>query len=411
MSDDLLLDVARRAFAPIVKETPPLPEWDDLESVAGPSRLNRSWKPLMVATATAFGATAVVLVAVLIARGSPVSDVAEPSQPSATTTPSTTTASNTAPVVLPLEGNTVIAQLGPDPGLDTAEPLTASLADSPFVELVKPSDLTRPTVVMLNRAAVELLESVDATSPYTVEVAFRRLGNTYAVVSYGDSSRGLIVVGDDPYESWSQEDSWVDVRYTRRGDTEPWVELMWFGVPDGASHVTVTSPEYADNAPQRVTASSAFIAMPKPFWTQYVTLEAIAPDGGTLASREVLVDGSTCSAGKHNPQAVPNEDLPAVVDTARRDLFAEIVGCRYSVIEMTAIGSDGPFFGAGTDSLAQTLRETDRRSDIMRSMRNALLLGAKEDSRKGETVFVFQSESVEIVLDSNGRWVSAKLTE
>ena len=412
MSDDLLQDLARTALAPIVEATPTQPDWDELAAGVGPPRARRSWNPLIAATAAALGVTTVVLVAVLIARGSPVPDVAAPTAPSATSTSVASSTSEPRAETPPVEGTTsvVVAQLGPDPGVDTAEPLTFLAIDSPSVRLVTASDLTRVAVITLDSAAQQLLGSTDATPPYTVEAAFTRKGNTYAVVTYGDSSRGLVVIGDDPYKAWNEE-PWVEVRFTRRGDAEPWVELMWLGIPDGASHVTVTSPEYPDNAPQRVIASSAFAAMPKPFWTQYVTLSAISPDGETLASREFVVDGSTCSAGKQNPRPVTSDDLPEAVDAARTAMFAEVVGCRYGVLETRATGSDDLFFGAGSDSLAATLRELDRRTDLMMSMRSALLLVGRAESRGGETVFVFESASVEIVLDSDGRWVSAKLTE
>ena len=409
MSDDLLRDAARRAFAPIVAATPALQEWDDIESAAGPSRAKRTWKPLMAATAAALGVIAVVLVAVLIARGSPIEDAAQPSV--APETVAVTTASAiTAPPPEEATASFVVAQLGPDPLVETADPLTFLAIDSPFVALVTRSDLTRATVIGLEHAAQLLLDSVGAASPYTVKAAFTRRGNMYSVVSFDDASRGLIVVGDDPYRSWFQEESWIDVRYTRRGDVEPYVELVWLGVPDGASHVTISSPEYTDNPPQRVIASSAFAAMPKPFWTQYVTLNALAPDGELLASREVLVDGSTCSAGKQNPQPLANDDLSDTVDAARRAMFAEIVGCRLGVLEIRATGSNELFFGAGSDALARTLREMDRRSAFMLSMRSALLLGAREESRGGETVYVFESSDMEIVIDADGQWISARLT-
>jgi hypothetical protein len=83
----------------------------------------------------------------------------------------------------------------------------------------------------------------------------------------------------------------------------------------------------------------------------------------------------------------------------------------FGVLEMRAAGSDGSFFGAGSEAVARLLREMDRRTDLLMSMRCVLLLSAREESRGGQTVFVFESSDVEIVLDAEGRWISVLLID
>ena len=66
------------------------------------------------------------------------------------------------------------------------------------------------------------------------------------------------------------------------------------------------------------------------------------------------------------------------------------------------------YFGVSRDALASELRVTDRRFPIVRAISEDLLFGATTEIRDGGTVYVFDAASgLEIVLDENGRWISA----
>lgn len=148
----------------------------------------------------------------------------------------------------------------------------------------------RDLVEMLSRATSELLESIDAPLPSSIEAAFSLLGDTHAVVTYGEREKAHVVVGDHPRSTTSAEQPWMDIRYGRRDNYFPivyflLVEIAWLGLQDDASYVVadyIGIDDFPDmeNLAQQVIASSSFTAIPKPYWTQYVTFTAFDVTGG-----------------------------------------------------------------------------------------------------------------------------------
>jgi hypothetical protein len=106
-------------------------------------------------------------------------------------------------------------------------------------------------------------------------------------------------------------------------------------------------------------------------------------------------------------EPLDNLELPPSIDETRRAMFSDAGVCNYSGLAELATG-DGMFFGVTRDALAAELRDLDRRFPIMRAISNAPLLGVSIETRGGNTVYVFDTASgIEIVLDENGRWISA----
>ena len=329
----------------------------------------------------------------------------------ATTAPVATSVTTTV-ATLPEGMPVTAASMGPLPPVDTGAPMTSRTVDSDDVVLITDAELTPALVEALRVSTEEMLESIDRSPPNSIEAVFSLFGDTHAVVKYGDGQRAHVVVGDHPRTATSTDESWLDVKYGRRDRYLPIVEITWLGLPDGASYVVadyigINDFFETENIVQRVFASSSFSAIPKPDWTQYVTLVAFDTEGQTVASIEVLVDGGTCSAAKVNPTPMDNPELPVLVDATRRAMFADAVSCHYGDLASVTT-EDGSFFGVTRDTLQTELREVDRRFPIMQEIRDALRFGARIETRDGETVYVFgTSDGVELVLDDQGKWTSA----
>lgn len=330
-----------------------------------------------------------------------------PTSTTSTMGPAATTTMGVEPVdELPVS----VATPGPLAPVVTGAPLTSSGIDADEVAFMTDDALTPTLVSSLRMTASEMLESIDALPPYSIEAAFSLFGDTHAVLMYGEGQRAHIVVGDHPRSVTSAEQPWLDVRYGRRDGFIPIVEVVWLGLPDDASYVVAEYigiedyPE-TENLPQQVIAGSSFFAIPKPDWTQYVTFTALNTAGQTVVSTETLIDGGRCSASGLNPNPMDNPRLPPSVDETRRAMFSEAGACNYAGLADIST-EDGSFFGVARGDLRVELRETDRRFPIMRAIREALRFGARTETRDGETVYVFTTTNgVSLVLDSQGRWI------
>lgn len=318
------------------------------------------------------------------------------------------------PAAIPSEQDVVVipAAMGPLAPVDTGAPMTSHSVDGDDVVLITDADLTPGLVEALRSSTAEMLESVDVSPPYSIEAVFSLFGDTHAVVTYGDGQRAHVVVGDHSRTATSAEESWLDVKHGRRDRYGPIVEIAWLGLPDDASYVVadyigIDNFFETENVVQQVFASSSFSAIPKPDWTQYVTLTAFDTQERAVSSIEVLLDGGTCSAGKVNPTPMDNPDLPVLVDATRRAMFVDAVSCHYGDLVSVAT-EDGSFFGVTRDALGAELRNMDRRFPIMQEIRDALRFKPRIEARNGKTVYVFDtSDGLELVLDDQGRWTSA----
>lgn len=353
-------------------------------------------------------AFALVSVAVVAAACTPTTVTMSTSMARPTGTTETTTTGVGLAQGIPVSPATI----GPPAPVDTNAPMATSWIDSDEVVLITADNLNLALVEALSMSTSEMLDSIDAPHPWSIEAVFSLFDDIHAVVSYGDGQKAHVVVGDHPRSTFSAEQPWLDVRYGRRDDSFPIVEIAWLGLPEDASYVVadyigIDDVPDMENLAQQVIASSSFTAIPKPSWTQYVLFTAFDEAGQAIASTEVLIDGGTCSA--HDLSPMDNPELPPPVDEARRSMFSDAGACDYVGLAESAT-DDGVYFGVSRDALAAELRTMDRRFPIMRAISDALLFRAITETRDGGTVYVFDTASgLEIVLDENGRWISARL--
>ena len=125
--------------------------------------------------------------------------------------------------------------------------------------------------------------------------------------------------------------------------------------------VVLDEDEFAEHQiqysyPPHIIASPSFTAIPKPDWTQYVTVTAFDVAGQTVTSTEVLIDGGTCSA--HGLSPMNNPELPPPVDETRRAMFSDAGACDCFGLAGLAT-EDGMYFGVSRDALAAELRAMD----------------------------------------------------
>lgn len=192
----------------------------------------------------------------------------------------------------------------------------------------------------------------------------------------------------------------------RKGDTLPYVGVVWSGLPNTAHDVVVTWDGDIDAAtPVPVVEGQASFEIRKPEWHRYAEFTAYNEQRSPVAVEVVLVDGGVCSTGSLSPVPVPSNELPAVVDAARRHILDRLFGCRFDDLAELASGP-GPYFGVAAPDLAEHLLELDRQRGFLREMRTALRFDAERVTSSGRDEFVFDSAGgIQIVLDSGGVWV------
>jgi hypothetical protein len=198
----------------------------------------------------------------------------------------------------------------------------------------------------------------------------------------------------------------------RRGDTVPYVGVVWSGLPDTAHDVVVTWDGDIDAAtPVPVVEGEVSFEIRKPEWHRYAEFTAFNEQRSPVAVEVVLVDGGMCSTGSLSPVPVPSNDLPTVVDEARRHLLDSLFGCRFDDLAELASGP-GLYFGVASPELAEHLLELDRQRGFLREMRAALRFDARRVSSSGRDEFVFDSAGgIQIVLDSGGVWVRGNTSD
>lgn len=198
----------------------------------------------------------------------------------------------------------------------------------------------------------------------------------------------------------------LDLDYGRRHGFIRLIGVHWHGLPDEADHVVVVVADRSDRPVEKpVVAGQASFEIGKPNWTKYATFTAYDAQGTELLSQEVLLDGGSCSA-KGNAEPSEDAELPDAVNDTRIYLAERAIRCQYTDLARSAV-EGGTFFDRPPDDLAADLKELDRRQGIMLKLYTALQSDPRKDASDGQTVYVFTAPDIEIVLDSEGRWIAA----
>lgn len=198
----------------------------------------------------------------------------------------------------------------------------------------------------------------------------------------------------------------LDLDYGRRNGLIRVIGVHWYGLPDEADHVTVVvagRPDRLVNKP--VVEGETSFELGKPSWTKYAMFTAYDAQGIEVASEEVLLDGGSCSAKGWLP---PTEDtgLPSAVSDTRIQLAESVIRCRYADLERAGV-EGGTYFEQRPVDLAGELKELDRRQGLMIEILNALLAEPRTEMDGDKTVFVFARPGIQIVIDTEGRWIAA----
>jgi hypothetical protein len=318
------------------------------------------------------------------------------------------TASPSVETVLPV----VSASTGPEPSVETRPPLSLRPEDRDDVVVYSNQGLPPDLEAIVRAAALESASSANVGLPLGVEVVATIGTRTFAIITVVDGSLYPLVVSSSGAEIWSTPDNGdIAVHYGERNLGFPTVEIVWMGLPPDASYVGVDFHGLDEivgmsNKPVPVMAASAFVAIPKPYWHQYVTLTAHGANGTPIAETEVLVDGSKCSAGRLPVVDEPFDQLDDAVESTRGAMLAQTYRCGFAAVASIAIG-DGPFFGVSTDTLVDELRERDRRDALMSRIYAALLADPKTSTNGETTTYTFSDEGVHITIDDAGRWIHA----
>lgn len=154
---------------------------------------------------------------------------------------------------------------------------------------LRAEDLTPQLVAAVRRATSGLLEELDAPPPYVAHPAFRRDGEVWVVVSFGEGGTAVLVLDDNG--------SWTEAGVVPEG-TLLAVDLdggrlraVWAGLPGEARWSTLRMPRRGDDLElQPVLAGAAFFEVDVEPSDREATLEALDLDGNTVAEHRILLD-------------------------------------------------------------------------------------------------------------------------